>query len=162
MLLLTFKAAESFYAIDVAHVVEVVPRVDLRRLPHTPDFIAGVFDYRGTIVPVIDLGSRLGSDTCRDRLSTRIILVNCRPPDRHLEAVAEDPISEDNDQGFRSVVTTAENQRFWLLGLIAEQVSDVKSVKPEQFISATMQLPELALPGSDRRHRSSDDPAHGD
>ncbi len=45
MLLLTFRAAENLYAIDVAHVVEVVPRINLRRLPHAPGFLAGLFDY---------------------------------------------------------------------------------------------------------------------
>src|SRR5271165_3279186 len=79
MLLLTFRAAENLYAIDVARVVEVVPRINLRRLPHTPGFLAGLFDYRGTVVPVVDLGILLGSESCRDRLSTRIILVNSRP-----------------------------------------------------------------------------------
>ena len=61
MLLLTFRAAENLYAVDVTRVVEVVPRVDLRRLPHAPDFLAGLFDYRGAVVPVIDLGILLGS-----------------------------------------------------------------------------------------------------
>ena len=79
MLLLTFRAAENLYAIDVARVVEVVPRINLRQLPHAPGFLAGVFDYRGKVVPVVDLGVLLGSESCRDRLSTRIILVNSRP-----------------------------------------------------------------------------------
>ena len=42
MLLLTFRAAENLYAIDAARVVEVVPRINLRLLPHAPDFLAGV------------------------------------------------------------------------------------------------------------------------
>ena len=87
MLLLTFRAAESLYAVDVARVVEVVPRIDLRRLPHAPAFLAGVFDYRGMVVPVVDLGILLGSEACRDRLSTRIILVDSRPADRDPRAM---------------------------------------------------------------------------
>ena len=81
MLLLTLQAAESLYAIDVARVVEVVPRINLRRLPHAPVFLAGVFDYRGIIVPVIDLGTLPRSESCRSLLSTRIILVDSRPAD---------------------------------------------------------------------------------
>ena len=86
MLLLTFRAAESLYAVDVARVVEVVPRIDLRRLPHAPAFLAGVFDYRGVVVPVVDLGILLGSDACADRLSTRIILVDSQPGGRNPRA----------------------------------------------------------------------------
>jgi chemotaxis-related protein WspB len=125
MLLLTFQADASLYAVDVTRVVEVVPRVNLRRLPHAPAFLAGVFDYRGNIVPVIDLGTLLGSSACRNLLSTRIVLVDSRPGER-----------------------AAIGPRPWLLGIIAERVSDVVSVKPEGMKSAAMQLPTAPYLGS--------------
>src|SRR5207302_1737530 len=56
MLLLVFRVAEDAYAIEAGRVVEVVPRVALRRLPHAPEALAGVFRYRGRVVPVIELG----------------------------------------------------------------------------------------------------------
>jgi chemotaxis-related protein WspB len=125
MLLLTFQVDESLYAVDVSRVVEVVPRVNLRRLPHAPVFLAGVFDYRGIIVPVIDLGTLLGSAPCRSLLSTRIVLVDSRPGEN-----------------------ASTGPRPWLLGIIAERVSDVVSVKPEGVISAAMQLPTAPYLGS--------------
>ncbi len=79
MLLLTFTAAGEHYALDVAGVIELVPRVELRAIPHAPAFLAGLLGYRGEVVPVIDLGLLLGSSPCPDRLSTRIILVNSAP-----------------------------------------------------------------------------------
>ena len=148
MLLLTFKAAENLYAVDVAHVVEVVPRVDLRRLPHAPDFIAGLFDYRGTVVPVVDLGVRLGSESCRDRLSTRIILVNSRPSGNPFQEAEDDPATRNHDQEPTTVTRRAQDRRPWLLGLIAEHVSDVAAVKKEQIISASMQLPQAPYLGA--------------
>lgn len=148
MLLVTFRAADNNYAIDVANIVEVVPRVDLRQLPHAPDFVAGLFDYRGTVVPVIDLSIRLGSDACRDRLSTRIILVNTRPASPHLREKESDPAARIRDRAPQRVGTAAQDQDLRLLGLIAEQVSDVRSVKPEQVISATMQLPQAPYLGA--------------
>jgi chemotaxis-related protein WspB len=126
MLLLTLQADESLYAVDVARVVEVVPRVNLRRLPHAPVFLAGVFDYRGIIVPVLDLGTLLGSEPCQSLLSTRIVLVDCRRTDEQ----------------------SSIGPRPWLLGIIAERVSDVVSVKPEEVISAAMQLPTAPYLGS--------------
>ena len=148
MLLLTFRAAGNLYAVDVARVVEVVPRVDLRRLPHAPEFIAGVFDYRGTVVPVIDLGIRLGSDRCRDRLSTRIILVDSRPADREARESKDDTAARDFDQEPAVRQRRRQAAAPWLLGLIAEQVSDVASVKPEQVISTSMQLPQAPYLGA--------------
>ena len=79
MLLLTLKAGVNRYAIDVARVIEVVPNVELRTVPHAPSFLTGLLVYRGKVIPVLDLGQLLGSNPCRDCLSTRIILVNDGP-----------------------------------------------------------------------------------
>ncbi len=152
MLLLTFRAAENLYAIDVARVVEVVPRINLRQLPHAPGFLAGVFDYRGTVVPVVDLGILLGSESCRDWLSTRIILVNSRPaapsrPGQPGEAAGADRQDTAATSGSQREEPPRE-QRRWLLGLIAEQVNDVSSVKLEQVISSSIQLPQTPYLGA--------------
>ncbi len=75
MLLLTFTVAGEPYALDVASVVELVPRVPLRAVPHAPAYLVGLLEYRGEVVPVIDLGLLLASTPSGERLSTRIILV---------------------------------------------------------------------------------------
>jgi chemotaxis-related protein WspB len=54
----------------------LVPRVALRTMPKAPVAVAGVFTYRGAIVPVIDLSLLLGSAASAVRLSTRIAVVN--------------------------------------------------------------------------------------
>ena len=48
----------------------------LRKIQHVPDYVAGVFNYRGSIVPVIDLCHLIQGTPCRLRFSTRIIMVN--------------------------------------------------------------------------------------
>ena len=78
MLLLTFRVAQDLYAVDVTRVVEVVPRVDPRPIPRTPPFLAGLFGYRGRVVPAIDMGLLLGKACAPARLSTRVILVEAR------------------------------------------------------------------------------------
>jgi chemotaxis-related protein WspB len=152
MLLLTFRAAENLYAIDVRHVVEVVPRIKLRRLPHAPAFLAGVFDYRGAVVPVIDLGTLLGSESCRDRLSTRIILVDSRPAALAQPEQIGEPARVERDDaaapGETSRVEQPREQRRWLLGLVAEQVSDVSRIQAEQVISSPIQLPRTPYLGA--------------
>jgi chemotaxis-related protein WspB len=107
MLLLVFRVAGDSYAVEAARVVEVVPRVELRALPHAPEALAGLFRYRGRMVPVIDLGILLGSRPCPCLLSTRIILVD-EPLPAH--GVAE-------------------------VGLIAEHVSDVLRVDDDRIIA---------------------------
>jgi chemotaxis-related protein WspB len=152
MLLLTFRAAENLYAIDVRRVVEVVPRINLRRLPHAPVFLAGVFDYRGAVVPVIDLGTLLGSESCRDRLSTRIILVDSRPASLAQPDQLGEPSRNDSEGAAAATETRPveqpRDQGRWLLGLIAEQVSDVSRIQAEQVISSPIELPRTPYLGA--------------
>lgn len=76
MLFILFHIGKDRYAIDSRQVKEVVPMVDLKKLPQAPAHIAGLFRYRGRVVPVIDLCALIGNGPCRDHLSTRIILVD--------------------------------------------------------------------------------------
>lgn len=111
MLLLLFQVTEHRYALAAERVVEVVPRVELRPIPHAPDYLAGLFSYRGRAVPVVDLSRLLGSDSCLDRLDTRIILAK-----------------EPGASGGR------------LIGLIAEHVSEVAAVRDDQVVLPGMSL----------------------
>lgn len=79
MLFLLFYVKKSLYALDSAGIVEVIPRINLRAIPHAPDYVAGVFDYHGRIVPVIDVGGLMTGEACSDSLGTRIILVRYAP-----------------------------------------------------------------------------------
>ncbi len=64
------------YTIKCDKVREIAPMVSLKNIPHAPDFFAGLFNYRGMIVPVIDLCQLIQGRPCQIRLSTRIILVD--------------------------------------------------------------------------------------
>ncbi|WP_017740393.1 chemotaxis protein CheW [Scytonema hofmannii] len=55
MLFLLLTIDNQLYAIASQQVVEVLPLVILKTLPHTPKYVAGVFNYRGRIVSVLDL-----------------------------------------------------------------------------------------------------------
>jgi chemotaxis-related protein WspB len=75
MLMLLFQLGNSRYAIPAREVVEVTPRVRLEPLASTPEYVAGLLNYRGEHVPVIDLCQLINSEPCRNSLTTRIILV---------------------------------------------------------------------------------------
>jgi len=75
MLIVPFYLNTIKYAVTAAQVIEVIPFVALRKIPHTPAYIAGVFNYRGSIVPVVDLSLLLYTTPCAPRLGTRILLM---------------------------------------------------------------------------------------
>jgi chemotaxis-related protein WspB len=76
MMYILFSIGNERYALDSSHVVEIVPRVELWQIPKTPAYVAGVFRYRGRLVPVLDLCWLMHSQPCPARLSTRILLVH--------------------------------------------------------------------------------------
>jgi chemotaxis-related protein WspB len=74
MLMLIFQVGDERYAIETTQIVEIVPMVILRKLHRVPDYIAGVFNYQGQIIPVLDLSYLINGSESRSFLSTRIIL----------------------------------------------------------------------------------------
>ena len=76
MLFLIFELGKDRYALDVRHVAEVLPLLEVTQVPQAPEAMNGLFNYRGAPVPVIDLSQlMLGRPSAR-RLSTRIVLVH--------------------------------------------------------------------------------------
>lgn len=99
MLALTFQVGADRVAVDVRRVREVVPRVRLTPAGGPP-WVAGVFVYRGQVVPVVDLHRLTGAGECPPHLSSRILLV---------------PYPAGADA---------------LVGLLATQVADIRDVPP--------------------------------
>jgi chemotaxis-related protein WspB len=79
MLFLLFQVGHDRFALDATRVVEVVPLLDLKRIPQAPKGVAGLFNYRGRPVPAVDICEMALDKSARERLSTRIIVV--RYPD---------------------------------------------------------------------------------
>jgi purine-binding chemotaxis protein CheW len=52
---LTFKLGNEIFAADVERVIEVLDLTTVTRIPRTPDFMTGVINLRGDVVPIIDL-----------------------------------------------------------------------------------------------------------
>lgn len=105
MLFLVFQIGNDRYALPAKSVVEVVPLLNLKHLPHAPRSITGVFNYRGVPVPAIDLSDLTLGRAAVERMSTRIIVVNC-----------------PNAKG-----------QARLLGLIAERATGILRTRAEEF-----------------------------
>jgi chemotaxis-related protein WspB len=63
-------------AVPASAVVEVVPAVRLHPLVGAPPWVAGVFRYRGTVTPVLDLHRVATGEACPIRLSSRVVIVH--------------------------------------------------------------------------------------
>lgn len=66
---------EETYGVDIAAIHTVITPQAITPVPRTPDFIAGVMNLRGRIIPVMDLRKRFGLPTAAEQASQRIVIV---------------------------------------------------------------------------------------
>jgi purine-binding chemotaxis protein CheW len=78
---LTFKLDEEIFALDVAKVREILEESSITKVPQTPEFMRGVINLRGSVVPVIDLRLKFGMSRTEKTVNTCIIVVEVQLDD---------------------------------------------------------------------------------
>jgi purine-binding chemotaxis protein CheW len=73
--LVVFDVAGESYGINIAAVESIIKMQNITKLPHAKEFIKGVTNLRGSVLPVIDLRTRFGLETQPETKQTRIIIV---------------------------------------------------------------------------------------
>ena len=91
--------------LNTGQITEILPMVQLKRIPQAPPGVAGAFNYRGVPVPVVDLVQLMLGRAARAHLSTRLVLVTYVDP------------------------TGSERQ----IGLVAERATDTIRLNPMDF-----------------------------
>ncbi|TAF07300.1 MAG: chemotaxis protein CheW [Nostocales cyanobacterium] len=119
MLMLLCCVGKDLYAIGTSCIVEVIPRVALRKVHHVPEYVAGLFNYRGKIVPVIDLCSLIRGTSSRFCLSTRIIIISYLHPEHECQ----------------------------YLGLIAERITETLNRPETDFVDSGIRIKEAPYLG---------------
>lgn len=139
MLLLLFYAGKDLYAIDSSRIVEVIPRVTLRKVYHVPDYVAGVFHYRGAIVPVIDLSHLIQGTPSRLLLSTRIIMVSHQRQDGTLQyfGMMAERVTETLNKPDTALVQTKMqvNEAPYLGSMIVDEKGMIQEIVLDRFFN---------------------------
>jgi purine-binding chemotaxis protein CheW len=104
---LTFKLDEEVFSLTITKVREVLDYTEITRVPKTPDFMRGVINVRGGVVPVVDLRVKFGMPPTPRTVNTCIIIVE---------------VAMDED-------TT-------VLGVLADQVEEVLEIAPQSIEAA--------------------------
>ena len=71
---LTFKLADEVFALDISKVREVLDFTTITKVPKTPEFMRGVINLRGSVVPVVDLRLKFGMSRTEKTVNTCIII----------------------------------------------------------------------------------------
>lgn len=94
---LSFILRDEFFAVEIFKVREVLDVTTLTRIPRMPQYLAGVINLRGTVVPVMDLGLKLGMGEIVRGVATCIMIMEIRVPGEHndvLMGVLTDAVQE--------------------------------------------------------------------
>lgn len=86
MQFLVFHLGKDRYGLSTRQLLRVLPLMALKHLPQAPDYVAGLMNYHGAPVPVIDLGMLACAASCSAHFDTRILLTDFCAGDgtRHL------------------------------------------------------------------------------
>jgi chemotaxis-related protein WspB len=111
-LYLKIQTGADGYLLEAARVSHVLPMLQIKRLPGAAAAVAGIVNYQGAPVPVLDLCELFLHRPATPRLSTRLILIS--------------------GAACRATGTSGSGR---LVGLLAEKVSDTIRLGPQDFIS---------------------------
>lgn len=75
MLYIKFILQNEQYLLAIRQVREVIPYVKCKVIPHAPAYLAGLINYRGDSLPVIDVSQLMYDTSSRIRIGTRIAIV---------------------------------------------------------------------------------------
>ncbi len=70
-----FKLADEYYGVDIASVDGIIKTQFITIVPHAPNFVEGVTNLRGTVLPVVDMRRRFGLSMQTESKDTRIIVI---------------------------------------------------------------------------------------
>jgi purine-binding chemotaxis protein CheW len=73
---LTFRLGDEVFAVDVQHVHEVLDFRDSTRIPGAPDYMRGIINLRGSVVPVVDMRLKFGMSETEKMVSTCVIVMD--------------------------------------------------------------------------------------
>lgn len=76
MLFLMMHLGDDRYVLNTGQISEILPVVELKKIPQAPPAVAGAFNYRGVPVPVVDLVQLVSGRPARPSFSSRLVLIS--------------------------------------------------------------------------------------
>jgi chemotaxis-related protein WspB len=132
MTFLSFSIDGRRFALPAADIISVVPAAPLRGIDGAPSWVAGILDYFGDMVPVIDLCALQVARPCRPAFGTRIVIVRypvragvSRPLGLRAEGVTE-VLDLEQDQWRETGLATPETP--WLGPLAQARAGTVQRI----------------------------------
>jgi purine-binding chemotaxis protein CheW len=74
--LVVFALAKEAYGVDISTVHEIIRMQAITKVPRAPDFVEGIINLRGKVIPVVDMRKRFGLTVSQQTKDSRIVVVD--------------------------------------------------------------------------------------
>lgn len=125
--LVTFSIGEEEFGVDILKVQEIIRTMEITKVPRAPDFVEGVINLRGKVIPIIDLRKRFGLSARGHDKHTRIIVIEIN---NMIVGFVVDSVSEV----LRIPASTVEPPPPVVSGLESEYISGVGKLEDRLLI----------------------------
>lgn len=106
---LTFKLDAEEFGLEILKVQEIIKMMDITRVPRTPDFVRGVINLRGKVIPVVDLRRKFTMERREETEKTCVIVVTVRRDNGSVVmGIIVDEVSEVLDVSGESIEPSPE------------------------------------------------------
>ncbi|TIH12373.1 chemotaxis protein CheW [Marinifilum sp. JC120] len=125
--LVTFSIGEEEFGVDILKVQEIIRTMEITKVPRAPQFVEGVINLRGKVIPIIDLRSKFGLQFREHDQHTRIIVIEISDM---IVGFVVDSVSEV----LRIPASTVEPPPAVVSGLESEYISGVGKLEDRLLI----------------------------
>ena len=125
--LVSFNLGKEEFAVDILKIQEINRMVEITKVPKSPDFVEGVINLRGKVIPIIDLRKRFNLPASESTRQTRIVVVDI---DNKVVGLVVDAVSEV----LRLPANTVEPPPPIVAGIDSEYISGVGKLEDRLLI----------------------------
>ncbi len=126
---LTFRLDKEEYGLEILKVREIIGLMDITSVPKTPEYVRGIINLRGSVIPVLDLKKKFDMGSIEDTEETCVIVVEVAMSDKKVmmgiivDAVSEVLNIKENEIEDAPAFGTNVNTRFILgIGKVKDEV----------------------------------------
>ncbi len=143
---LSFYLSGAEYGIDISYILEIIGVSPITELPEVPDYIEGVMNLRGQVIPLIDLRTRLGMEKREYDDRTGIIVITLSD---YVIGLIIDEVSEVIDipasqiESPSSISADGKNQFIFGFGKVGESIKILLDVQKLLFKGHDIMVEEV-------------------
>ena len=147
--LVVFELANEYYGVDISAVESIIKLQPITVVPHAPNFVKGVTNLRGKVMPVIELHERFGLASVEPTKDSRIVVVSVGSTEAGLivDGVSEVlTIQDQNVEPAPHMTTTADSGFITGIAMLDQRLIILLDLAKILSLQEQDKLEQIAVP----------------